>query len=171
MNEWVWSIGGMILTGETEVLGGKHYTTLVVDEWMLIEHWWNDTDRGNWITGRKTLYSVGGRWMNEYGALVEWYWQGKLKCWEKNTYQCHFFHHIPQTHHPRDGTVSLLSDVGHSMTPKCLDGNVEGMLEMRRVEKTLVQNFEMKETFESLTHSRNIILKCIILDIICWQCQ
>jgi hypothetical protein len=22
-------------------------------------------------TGRETLYSVGGRWMNEYGALVE----------------------------------------------------------------------------------------------------
>ena len=44
MHEWVWSIGGMILTGET---------------------------------GRKTLYSVGGRCMNEYGAMVEWYWQGK----------------------------------------------------------------------------------------------
>jgi len=72
MNEWVWSIGGMILTGETEVLGDKHYTALVVDEWMSMEHWWNDTDRGNWSAGRKTLYSVGGRWMNENGALVEW---------------------------------------------------------------------------------------------------
>ena len=49
MDEWVWSNGGMILTGE------------------------------NWSTGRKTLYSVGGRWMNEYGAMVEWYWQGKPK--------------------------------------------------------------------------------------------
>ena len=29
--KWVWSIGGMILTGETEVLGEKHYTELVVD--------------------------------------------------------------------------------------------------------------------------------------------
>jgi len=47
MNEWVWSNGGMILTVE------------------------------NWSTGRKTLYSLGGRWMNEYGAMVEWYWQGK----------------------------------------------------------------------------------------------
>ena len=45
----VWSNGGMILTGE------------------------------NWSTGRKTLYSVGGGWMNEYGAVVEWYWQGKAK--------------------------------------------------------------------------------------------
>jgi len=44
MNEWVWSIGGMILTRETELLG------------------------------EKKLYSVCGRWMNEYGALVEWYW-------------------------------------------------------------------------------------------------
>ena len=77
MNEWVWSIGGMILTGETEVLGEKHYTVWVVDQWMSVEHWWNDTDRGNWSAGRKTLYSVGGRWMNECGALVEWYWQGK----------------------------------------------------------------------------------------------
>jgi hypothetical protein len=42
-----------------------------------MEHWWNGTGRGNWSTGRKTLYSVGGRWMNEYGTLVEWYWQGK----------------------------------------------------------------------------------------------
>jgi len=49
MDEWVWSNGGMILMGE------------------------------NWSTGRKTLYSVGDRWMNEYGAMVEWYWQGKTE--------------------------------------------------------------------------------------------
>ena len=34
----------MILTGETEVLGEKHYTAWVVDGWM-----------------------------DEYGAMVEWY--------------------------------------------------------------------------------------------------
>jgi hypothetical protein len=51
----------------------------MVDGWMGMEQWWNDSDRGNWSTGRKTLYSVGGRWMNEYGAMVEWYWQGKTK--------------------------------------------------------------------------------------------
>jgi hypothetical protein len=44
-----WSIGGMVLTGE------------------------------NWSAGRETLYSVGDRWMNGYGALVEWYWQGKTE--------------------------------------------------------------------------------------------
>jgi hypothetical protein len=49
MYEWVWSIGGMILIGE------------------------------NRSTGRETLYSVGGRCVNEYGALVEWYWQGKTE--------------------------------------------------------------------------------------------
>jgi len=54
MNEWVWSNGGMILTGE------------------------------NWSTGRKTLYSVGGRWMNEYGAMLEWYWQGKTEVMGEN---------------------------------------------------------------------------------------
>jgi hypothetical protein len=37
----------MVLTGETEVLGEKHYTVSVVDERMSMEHWWNDTDRGN----------------------------------------------------------------------------------------------------------------------------
>jgi hypothetical protein len=93
MNEWVWSIGGMILTGKTEVLREKLYTASMVGEWMSMEHWWNGTDRGNWSTGRKTLYSVGGRWMNEYGALVEWYWQGKLEYWERNPSQCHFVHH------------------------------------------------------------------------------
>ena len=82
-----WSNGGMILTGETEVLGEKHDTAWVVDVWMSMEQWWNDIDRGNWSSGRKTLYSVGGRWMDEYGAMVEWYWQGKLKYWEKNIIQ------------------------------------------------------------------------------------
>jgi len=28
----------MILTGETGVLGEKHYTVSVVDEWMRMEH-------------------------------------------------------------------------------------------------------------------------------------
>jgi len=49
IDERVWSKGGMILTGE------------------------------NWSIGRKTLYSVGGRWMDGYGAMVEWYWQGKTE--------------------------------------------------------------------------------------------
>ena len=77
MNEWVWSNGGMILTGENWSAGRKTlygvggrcvnvYGTMV--EW----YWWE-----NWIPGRKTFYSVGGRVMNEYGTMVEWYWQGK----------------------------------------------------------------------------------------------
>jgi hypothetical protein len=37
----------MILTGETGVLGEKHYTVSVVDGGMSMEEWWNDTDRGN----------------------------------------------------------------------------------------------------------------------------
>jgi len=44
---------------------------------MSMEQWWNDTDRENWSIGRKTLYSVCGRRMNEYGGTVEWYWQEK----------------------------------------------------------------------------------------------
>ena len=38
MVEWYWQ-------GKTEVLGEKHYTAWVVDEWMSMEQWWNDTDR------------------------------------------------------------------------------------------------------------------------------
>ena len=37
----------MILTGETEVLGENNYKARVVDGWMSMEQWWNDTDRGN----------------------------------------------------------------------------------------------------------------------------
>ena len=113
MNEWVWSVGGMILTGVTEVLGEKHYTAWVVDEWMSMEHWWNDTDRGNWSTGRKTLYSVGGRWMNEYGALVEWYWQGKPTYCERNFSQC-----LLCTINPKCSILgsSCVSDLRHRLT-------------------------------------------------------
>ena len=39
MVEWYWQ-------GKTEVLGEKHYTAWVVDGWMSMEQWWNDTDRG-----------------------------------------------------------------------------------------------------------------------------
>ena len=94
MNEWVWSIGGLILKGETGVPGENHFTAWVVDEWMSMELWWNDTDRGNWSSRRKSLYSVGGRWMNEYGALVEWYWQGKLEYLEKIISHCCFVHGV-----------------------------------------------------------------------------
>ena len=37
----------MVLTGETEVLGEKHYTAWVLDERMGMEHWWNNTEREN----------------------------------------------------------------------------------------------------------------------------
>jgi len=47
MNELVWRIGGMILTRETDVLGENHYIVSVVDEWVIMENWWNDTDRKN----------------------------------------------------------------------------------------------------------------------------
>jgi hypothetical protein len=34
VDEWIWSVGGMILTWESEVLGEKHYAVSVVDEWI-----------------------------------------------------------------------------------------------------------------------------------------
>jgi len=55
MNEWVWSNGGMTLAGEAEVLGEKHYTAWVVDEWMSMEQWWNDTERGKQLLEEKPV--------------------------------------------------------------------------------------------------------------------
>jgi hypothetical protein len=53
------------------------------------------------------------------------------------------------------------------MAPKFLDGIVDGIIEMRVAEKNLVPKFEMKETLENLTQTRNIItLKCTFLEII-----
>ena len=37
----------MVLTGETEVLGEKHYIAWVVGECMGMERRWDGTDRGN----------------------------------------------------------------------------------------------------------------------------
>ena len=51
--------------------------------WRIVEMIWT---RKNRSTG-KILYNVSSRWMNDYGELVEWYWQGKLKYWEKNIIQ------------------------------------------------------------------------------------
>jgi len=72
MVEWYWQ-------GKTEVMGQKPYMVCVVDEWMRMEQWWNDIDRGNLKYWKKTLYSVDGRWMTEHGAMVEWYWQRKTE--------------------------------------------------------------------------------------------
>jgi len=57
-----WSNGAMILTGE------------------------------NLSTGRKTLYSVGGIWMNKYGAWNDTD-RGKPKYPETNLPQSYFFEH------------------------------------------------------------------------------
>ena len=69
MDGWVWSNGGMVLTGE------------------------------NWSTGRNTLYSVGGRWMDEYGAIVEWYWQGKTEVPGDKPVTVSLLHHKSQAGH------------------------------------------------------------------------
>jgi len=160
VKEWVWSIGGMLLTGEnwsigretlyivggrwmnvngalvewywqgrTDVLEEKNYIASVVVEWMGKEHWWNGTGRGklstgretyrmcvrwmngygalvewdwrkNWITGRETLYSVAGRWMNGYGASVEWYCQGRTEVPGEKLSQWHLVKHKSHTEWP-----------------------------------------------------------------------
>jgi hypothetical protein len=78
MDEWAWSNGGMILTGENCSTGRTLYSG---GGGLMEELAWSNGGKiltgENWITGRKSLYSVGGKWMNEYGAMVEWYWQGK----------------------------------------------------------------------------------------------
>ena len=59
MDGLVWSNGGIILTGETEVLGEKHYTAWVVDGWMSEEQWWNGTDRGKLKYWEKNIIQRG----------------------------------------------------------------------------------------------------------------
>ena len=45
MTEWLWGIGGMILTGEIVLPGKKLYIASVVKYWVIIDPWWNDTDK------------------------------------------------------------------------------------------------------------------------------
>jgi hypothetical protein len=42
-------------------------------------------------TNGPIIHSPGDLWA--WGAMVEWYWWGKLKNSEKNLSQCHFVHH------------------------------------------------------------------------------
>jgi len=80
MVEWYWQ-------GKTKVLGEKHYTAWEVDGWMSMEQWWNDTDKGKMNYWEKNIIQCGGKWMNEYGAMVEWYWQGKTEVLGEKNYK------------------------------------------------------------------------------------
>ena len=73
VNEWLWSICAMTLTVETEMLGQEYYRTSVVDEWMSMEHWWNDTDRWNCCPG-----------VNHFKAWIVDEWMS-LKHWWNDT--------------------------------------------------------------------------------------
>ena len=42
-----------------QVLGEKYYTAWVVDEWMSMEQWWNDTDRGKLKYWEKKIIQRG----------------------------------------------------------------------------------------------------------------
>jgi hypothetical protein len=55
----------MILTGETEEPAEKRYTAWEVDGWIIMEQWWNDTDRETEVPGEKlyTAWEVYG-WMS-----------------------------------------------------------------------------------------------------------
>jgi len=88
MNEWVWAMVEWYWQGKTEVLGEKQYTAWVVDEWMSVEQWWNDTDRGKLKYWEKKHYTA---WVVDEGMSMEQWWndtdRGKLECWEKNIIQ------------------------------------------------------------------------------------
>jgi hypothetical protein len=65
-----WSNGGMILTGEPEVLGEKHYTVWVVDGWVSMEQWWKYNDRGSPCMAG-TEVAIFGRTMRPLRATKE----------------------------------------------------------------------------------------------------
>ena len=77
LSEWLSSFGGMVFTRDTDVLREKFYRVWLVSYWMFMERWWNGTYRGIRSSGRETYYGVCASWMNEYGAFVDLYWQGK----------------------------------------------------------------------------------------------
>jgi hypothetical protein len=100
-------------------------------ERMSMEQWWNDTDRGNWSTERKTLYSVGGRWMNHFGGLVlivdnripdkRQYPSATLFTTNSDIYSIRYW--PPQPHHDSSSRRTAtsckhvtFSSVGHSMS-------------------------------------------------------
>ena len=60
----------MILTGETEVLEEKRNKVWVVDGWMSMEEWWNDTDRVTEVLKEKhnKVWVVDG-WM----SMEQWW--------------------------------------------------------------------------------------------------
>ena len=66
-----------------------------------MEHWWNDTDRGEW--------SIGGMILTG----------GKQKYWEENLSQYHFVHHKSHTDWPNiEHALQLQSatnSLGHDM--------------------------------------------------------
>ena len=81
--EWVCSIITMIQKGNSGVLGEKQSSVWVLNEWMCMVLWWKILRRENRSRERNPSYSLGGSWINVYGAVVEWYWQRKQKNWEK----------------------------------------------------------------------------------------
>ena len=62
MVEWYWQ-------GKTEVLGEKYYTMWVVDEWMSMEQWWNDADRGKIEVLGNRYVAIGQRSMRPPTAV------------------------------------------------------------------------------------------------------
>jgi hypothetical protein len=97
----------------------------------------------NWRTGRETLYSVSGRWMNGYGALVEWYWQGKTEVLGEKHYLCVWNATFPErtSHMQRFVAGRALPDV--SKNPRARRyGNVGSYLPKDRVtsQNRILQN-------------------------------
>jgi len=112
---WMNEYGAMVeryWQGKGEVLGEKHYTAWVVDGWMSMGQWWNDTDRGKLNYWEKTLYSVGGRWMDEYGAMMELCWQGKTELLGEKSVPLTTF----VTDRTRSGVISNVGPHGRSVS-------------------------------------------------------
>jgi hypothetical protein len=66
MVEWYWQ-------GKTEVVGEKHYTAWVVDGWMSMEQWWNDTDKGKLKYWEKNIIQLPCRCMAETCSSIRVY--------------------------------------------------------------------------------------------------
>jgi hypothetical protein len=106
---WVWSVGGIIPTGESGALVELYWQGRV-------ERWWNYTDRGEWNVGGIIL-------TGESGALVELYWQGRAERWWNYTDrgECSVGGIILTGEKRITGTISCPNDTSFSTNPSGTD--------------------------------------------------
>ena len=73
--------------------GRKWECSILREDYVFWYNWFTEVCYVTTLSTSK-IYSVGGELMNDYGAMVEWYWQGNTRAmWQK--LHPHQFHRTP----------------------------------------------------------------------------